>query len=164
MLQRCSRISFLFKPPCLIQLPGYYVLHQIIKNLRGKGINIFVHESLSFKKRQDLGINSEAFESLSIEILNKTCKNEILNTIYRSPNGDIEACKKYFKNLFAKNDTVNKHIVSGGDFNLNVLDFGNYKKGTNLHKTYVSLCYDTNHKQTQTSNGKYGNCHQPYCN
>ena len=74
-----------------------------------------VHESLSFKKQQDLGINSEAFESLSIETLNETCKNKIVNTIYRSPNGDIETWKKYFKNLFAKNDTVNKHIVLGSD-------------------------------------------------
>ena len=50
----------------LIQLPGYNVLHQIRKNRRGGGISIFVHESLSFKRRQDLGINSEAVESLSI--------------------------------------------------------------------------------------------------
>ena len=43
----------------LIQLPGYNVLCQIRKNRRGRGISIFVHESLSFKSRQDLGINSE---------------------------------------------------------------------------------------------------------
>ena len=53
---------------CLIQLPGYIVLHQIRKNRRGGGISIFVHESLSFKRRQDLGINSEAVESISIEV------------------------------------------------------------------------------------------------
>ena len=46
---------------------------------------------LSFKRQQDLGINSEAVESVSIEILNKKCKNTILNTIYRPPHGDIEA-------------------------------------------------------------------------
>ena len=40
--------------------------------------------------RQDLGINSEAVESLSIEIFNKTCKNIILNTFYRPPNEDTE--------------------------------------------------------------------------
>ena len=71
-------------------------------------------------------------ESFSIEILNKKCKNIILNTIYRPPNGDIETCENYFKNLFAKNDTVNKHIVLAGDFNLNVLDFENNKKVENF--------------------------------
>ena len=73
-----------------------------------------------------------ALESLRIEISNKKCKNIILNTIYRPPNGDIETCENYFKNLFAKNDTVNKHIVLAGDFNLNVLDFENNKKVENF--------------------------------
>ena len=97
-----------------IQLPGYNVLHQIRKNRRYGGINIFVYKSLSFKRRQDLGINSEAVKSLGIEILNKKCKNIIHNRIYRPQNGDIETCEIYFKNLFA------------GDFNLNVLDFENF--------------------------------------
>ena len=87
----------------LIQLPGYNVLHQIRKNCRCGGISIFVHQSLSFKKRQNLGINSKAVESLSIEILNKKRKNIILNTIYRPPNGDTETCENHFKNLFAQN-------------------------------------------------------------
>ena len=116
----------------LIQLPGYNVLHQIRKNRRGGEISMFVHESLSFKRRQDLGINSEAMESFSIEILNKRFKNIILNTIYRPLNGDIETCENYFKNLFANNDTVNKHIILEGDFNLNVLDFENNKKVQNF--------------------------------
>ena len=107
----------------LIQLLGNNVLHQIRKNHRGREISIFVHESLPFKRRQNLGINLEAVDFLSIEILNKKCKNVILNTIYRPPNGDIETCENCFKNLFAKNDTVNKHIVLVGVFNLNVLDF-----------------------------------------
>ena len=79
-----------------------------------------------------MGINSEAVESLSIEILNEKCKNIILNTIYRPRNGDIEICENYLKNLFAKNDTVNKHIVLVGDFNLNLLDFENKKKVQNF--------------------------------
>ena len=49
----------------------------------------------------------------------------ILNTIYKPLNGDIETCENYFKNLFAKNGTVNKHLVLAGNFNLNVLDFEN---------------------------------------
>ena len=52
--------------------------------------------------------------------------------IYRPPNGDIETCENYFKNLFAKNDTVNKHIVLTGNIYLNVLDSGNNKKVENF--------------------------------
>ena len=113
----------------LIQLPGYNVLHQIRKNRRGGGISIFVHESLSFKRRQDLDINSEAVDSISTGILNKKCKNIILNTIYRPSNGNVW---NYFKNFFTKNDTVNKHIVLAGNFNLKMLDFENNKKVENL--------------------------------
>ena len=75
-----------------------------------------------------MGINSEAVEYLRIEILNKKCKNIIVNTIYRPPNEDVETCENCFKNLFAKNDTVNMHIALAGDFDLNVLDFENNKK------------------------------------
>ena len=71
-------------------------------------------------------MNSEAVESLSTKILNKKCKSIIINTIYRLPNGDIETGENYFKNLFSKNHTLNKHIVLAGDFTLNVLDFGNF--------------------------------------
>ena len=85
-----------------------------------------------FKRLQDLGINSGAVKSVSIKILNKKRKNIILNTISRPLNRDIEICENYFKNLFSKNDTVNKHIVLAGDFNLNVLNFGNNKKVQNF--------------------------------
>ena len=51
------------KNDSLIQLPGCNFMHQIRKNRRGGGISVFVHESLSFKRRQDLDINSEAEES-----------------------------------------------------------------------------------------------------
>ena len=98
----------------------------------GEGISIFVHETLSFKRREDLGINLETMESLSIEILNNKCKNIILNTIYRPLNRDIEICENCFKNFFAKNNTVNKYIVLAGDVNLNVLDFENNKKVENF--------------------------------
>ena len=77
-----------------------------------------------------MGLNSEAVESVSIEILNKKCKNIILNTIYKPLNGDVETCENYFKNLFAKNDTVNKHIVLV--HNLNVLDLENNKEVENF--------------------------------
>ena len=52
--------------------------------------------------------------------------------IYRPPNGDTETCENYFKNLFAENDTVNKHIVLTGNIYLNVLDSGNNKKVENF--------------------------------
>ena len=71
-------------------------------------------------------------ESLSISILNKKCKNIINNTIFKLANGDIETCKNYFKNLFTKNDIVNKNINLAGDFSLNVLGFEDNKNAQNF--------------------------------
>ena len=89
----------------------------------------YIYTRVNINSGLNLGINSEAVESLSIKILNKKCRNIIRNTIYRPPNGDIETCENYFKNLF---DTVSKHILLVDDFNLNVLDFENNKKVQNF--------------------------------
>ena len=50
------------------QLSGYQVLHQTRKNRKGGGVYVFMHENLSFKLREDLSINCDAIQSLSIEI------------------------------------------------------------------------------------------------
>ena len=71
-------------------------------------------------------------ESLSNKILNKKCKNIILNTIYRLTNEDIKTYENYFKNLFPNNNALNQHIVLAGDFNLNVLNFKSNKKVQNF--------------------------------
>ena len=44
----------------------------------------------------------------------------------------IGTCENYFKNLFAKNDTVTKQYVLASDFNLNMVDFENNKKVQNF--------------------------------
>ena len=82
-----------------------------------------MHENLSFKLREDLSINCDAIQSLSIEISSTKSKNIILNTIYRPPNGDMKQCETYFKDVFSKNGKNLKNIVLAGDFNFNFLDF-----------------------------------------
>ena len=69
------------------QLLGYKVIHQTRKNCKGGEVCVFVNESLSFKLIEDLNINCEAIQSLSIEISSSKSKI-ILNTIYKPPNGD----------------------------------------------------------------------------
>ena len=82
-----------------------------------------MHENLNFKLREDLSINCDAIQSLSIEISSTKSKNIILNTIYRPPNGDMKQCETYFKDVFSKNGKNLKNIVLAGDFNINFLDF-----------------------------------------
>ena len=105
------------------QLSGYKVLHQTRKNRKGGGVCVFVHENLSFKLREDLSINCDAIQSLSIEISSTKSKSIVLNTIYRPANGDMKQCETHFKDLFSKNGKNLKNIVIAGDFNINFLDF-----------------------------------------
>ena len=69
-----------------------------------------MHENLSFKLREDLSINCDAIQSLSIEISSTKSKNIILNTIYRPPKGDMKQYETYFKDVFSKNGKNRKNI------------------------------------------------------
>ena len=94
----CKLLSFKFSIICfsekwsndenldknsLFQLAGYSLLHENRKCRRGGGVAIFVHKSLCYTKRNDLCINCEAIESLSIEIRNNDGKNIIFTIAYR---------------------------------------------------------------------------------
>ena len=61
------------------------------------------------KERDDLSINSEAIESLSIEITNSESKNIIFNVVYRPSDGDINVCESYLKNIFFKGNVTRKN-------------------------------------------------------
>ena len=56
------------------------------------------------------------------------------------------------KNLFSKNDTVNKHIVLADDFNLNVLDFENNKDAQNFINFIFRYGTTTNKSTPVTAN------------
>ena len=47
---------------------------------------------VSLKKIDDISINSEAIDSLSIEITNNGSKNINFNVVSRPPDGDIYFC------------------------------------------------------------------------
>ena len=104
------------------QLKNYNVIHQVRNLRKGGGLCIFIHESFCYKLRKDLSLNSEANESLSIEISNKKASNLIFNAIYRPPTGDIKVFEQFCKDIFSKNQNM-KHMMFAGDFNMNVLDY-----------------------------------------
>ena len=77
-----------------------------------------MHENLNFKLREDLSINCDAIQSISIEISNTKSKNIILNTICRPPNGDMKQFETHFKDMFSENGKSMKNIVLAGDLTL----------------------------------------------
>ena len=67
-----------------------------------RGVALFVKDSYSFNKRDDLSINSVAIQSLSIEITNNESENIIFNVVYRPPYGDIMSVKFTLRTSFSK--------------------------------------------------------------
>ena len=90
-----------------------------------------LHDSLNFKSRRDLDINTKNVESLSIESISKNSKNTALSTIYRPPDGDFKAFKTFLRDIYSISLKSNKLFYAIGDFNLNVLD---YNKNENVTK------------------------------
>ena len=78
-------------------------IHQVRNSRKGAGSCIFIHESLCYKLRKDLSIDSETIESLSIDISNKRARNLIFNAIYRPHTGDIKIFEQFCKDIFSKN-------------------------------------------------------------
>ena len=95
------------------------MIHHVRNFRKGGGLCIFVHGSLCYKLRKVLSINSEAIESLSVEISNKKAINLIFNAIYRPPTGDIKIFEQFCKDIFSKNQNM-KHMIFAGDFNTNM--------------------------------------------
>ena len=124
----------------LFNLENYTSINQVRKHGRGGVICVFIHNSRTFKLRSDLGTNSNEIESLVIEIINKNCKNVVINAQYRRPAGDFEQHKTYLENFFNKMKNSNKAIYIIGDTNLNLTD-----NETNIKvKNYLNLLFQKN--------------------
>ena len=67
------------------RLHGYKPFHQTRDGCKRGGLCIFLSNTLSYKIRSDLSMNSDAIECLCLEILTKTSKNLILSLNYRPP-------------------------------------------------------------------------------
>ena len=93
---------------------------------------IFIHESLNFKLRNDLSACDDNSEIISIEIINRTTKNIIINAIYRLPVGKIKPFKNTLKDILSKNSKSNKTMYLVGDLNLNVIDYESNTKVKNF--------------------------------
>ena len=137
----------------LFQLEDYSLPHENRKYCRGGGVAIFVHESLCYTKRNDLCINCEAIENLSIEIRHNDSKNKIFNIVYRPPGGDLKVFENYFQSILSHNSIRNKNVILAGDFNINVLDFEQNNKVQN----FVNLMFQfglvpTINKPTRVTN------------
>ena len=93
-----------------------------------EGSAFFLRNTLSYKIRSDLNMNSDAIECLCLEISTKTSKKIILSLNYLPPNGDTTLFEKHMKSILSKNKATKKEVILIGDFNMNLLDFDKNKR------------------------------------
>ena len=77
----------------LFNLENYTSIYKVRKHGRGGGICVFIHNSLTFKLRSDLGTNNNDIESLVIKIN----KNVVISAQYRQPASDFKQYKTYLE-------------------------------------------------------------------
>ena len=99
---------------------------------------MFILDSFLHKVREDLSINCDDIESLSIEIINDHSKNIVLNVVYRPPDGDLHVTETFLRKILSENNKANKTLFLAGDFNINALDYEINKKVQN----FVNLVFE----------------------
>ena len=116
----------------LYELPYYKSIHQIRNYWKGGGASIYIRDSINFRPRPDLGINSTNVESISVELCCSKTWNTLINVLYRPPKGLAEPFENVLNCIFHKTKKSNRKFYIASDFNLNVLDHGNCKKVQNF--------------------------------
>ena len=110
----------------LYELPNYTSIHQVRKQNRGGGVSMYIHQSTEFKIQNDLSINFDDVESISVELLFENRKNTTFNVLSRQPKGQIEPFEKFSKETFSRIKSSNNQFHVAGY--LNVLDYEICKK------------------------------------
>ncbi|XP_065681417.1 uncharacterized protein LOC136095111 [Hydra vulgaris] len=106
------------------QLPNYKVIHQVrASNKEGGGLCIYIKNSILFKVKPNLSSTTNDYESLCIEIINKTSKNIVIHGLYRPPSGSIKVFENHIKKIIKNKSSMNKAVYFIGDINLNILDY-----------------------------------------
>ena len=72
----------------LIKIPEYEFISKNRNEKMGGGVEFFIHKSINFLIREDLKMEDEVAECLTIEIINSNSKNIVICLIYRPPNTD----------------------------------------------------------------------------
>ena len=93
---------------------------------RKGGALLYINSKLNYKLREDLNIyKSKELETVFVEIINPSETNLIVGCLYRHPSMCIrDFNKNYLESLLEKLNLEKKNILIMGDFNINLLHYG----------------------------------------
>ncbi|XP_065642240.1 uncharacterized protein LOC136073891 [Hydra vulgaris] len=133
-----------------LHLTDYNSVHQPRKNGIGGGVCIFIHNSLTYKKVDNLSVNNSNCESLTIEIINQKEKNLFITVLYRPPNGSYNQFENDLRRILTQ--TSKKHLYLLGDFNLNLINLNTDNHVKNFINTLSQFsAYPMTNKPTRVT-------------
>ena len=106
------------------------------------GTALYVNKGYSPFERFDLKVQHDLFESVWVEISNKSSKNVLCGCIYRHPSYDMTEFLAYIEYILKTVASENKEIYICGDFNIDLLklnDVTSYLSYYNLLCSYGFL-------------------------
>ena len=110
-----------------ISIPGYTLYRQNHKSGSGgpgKGVAIYVKNTLYHSNCKEMGSTAEDFEAaVWIRVKLSAEMNLIVGNCYRSPNANEEENGKLLKSLQKVNKLKDSHLIVMGDFNLPKIDW-----------------------------------------
>ena len=107
-----------------VNLEGYKEPYHTPTNSSKGGTAIYVNRDYDSFERSELKVQTDLFESVWVEIKNKSSKNIICGCVYRHPRyskTDYSEFNKYMDSTLNKLVKENKEIYICGDFNIDLL-------------------------------------------
>ena len=129
-------------------LPGFAKFNGLAGTTTKSGCGFYIAENINTIPREDLdkhfynGINE--FECKWLELVNKNSPNVIIASIYRHPSKKDVPFLEYMTLTLEKLRREHKTVILTGDFNLNLLNYGNNKEVTDFLDLLYSHFFQPN--------------------
>ena len=103
-----------------VSLEGYTPYYTPTNSSKG-GTAIYVNSTYNSFERFDLKMQNDLFESVWIEIPNRSSKNILCGCVYRHPNYEMKDFFAYMESVMKSAANEEKEVYLCGDFNINLL-------------------------------------------
>ena len=90
--------------------PNYTSGHQKRSDCKGRGVSVYINNSLNFKIRADLCTNCRDIESLTLEITSEETHNTIVSVLCRPLYGHLEHFENFLTKIFSNTKISNKNV------------------------------------------------------
>ena len=129
----------------LIDIENYTLLSAPRRHgRRSGGSAIYVHNSVSYRIRDDLKLNTEHHEntdhseSIFVELIFSKSKNIVIGNIYRAHRTDTDSFITDLSHCLSKITDENKNCYVSGDFNFDLLQYNNINVINNFLNTFYN--------------------------